>query len=195
MTLENPSAAAPSDAHRPTVSNFRFGHRRGRRLVMLASALVVLRLVEAVVALLTAVSLWFARLDQAAPGVHMVRLAEVRVDPDTAATALVSIVVAGVVAVVLLRIGTVITGFAGIKAVAVVAATAITGVLAPGSATARTLVAAAGTGIVLTLWPRVRMAVPHLLDAAGIHQVSDRAAEIAIIAKMVLLVGVVVLLG
>ncbi len=171
------------------------GRRRGHRLVVVAFALVVLRAVEAAVTLLTAALLPLVPLDQPDPHLDVTRLAKVQVHPDTATTALVMVAVASVVAVLLLRTRSAIGAFAGVKAVAVLAATAITGMFASGSTVARVTVTVCGACLVLVLWPSVRAAVPRVLNAAGVHRISGRTAEIAIMMKIILLVAIVVLLG
>jgi hypothetical protein len=164
---------------------------RGTRLLQVGAALVVLRAVQAVVAVLAVAVVWASRLVRPAPGLHVSGLAEVVPASLTAGTALAMVAVATVLAVALLPRHQVFAAFAGVKALALVAASALTGVFAPGSPALRVAVAALGVGVVVGLWPLARQAALRVLAAAGVAHPPGRAGDLALALKIALLVALV----
>ncbi|MGF7237416.1 MAG: histidine kinase [Frankia sp.] len=187
--------AATTDAGAGPAADSRRHALAGRRLLLVAAAVLVLRGVEAAVAVATAGLLRLMPVDQAAAHLQVSRLAAIEAYPRTAATAVVTVAVSATLAAVLLRSRSTLAQFAAIKAFALVAATAITGAYAPGLPRVRIAVAVAGAGLVVLMWSQVRTAVPRVLEMINVRHVDGRAADILLVVKISVLVAVIVLLG
>lgn len=167
---------------------------RLQRLLMVAAAVVVLRGTQAVVAVVTVVVIATAHLRQPMPQLHVVRLTEVELRPLTPLTALVMVAVSATVTIVLLRCRRTLTAFAAVKAFALLVAAVITGALAAGPGAVRLAVAGCGVSLAVLMWPAVRRAAVAVLTAVGLPHPAGRLADLALAAKIGLLVALVVLL-
>lgn len=165
--------------------------RLTRRLLQVGAALLVLRLVQAVVAVVAALSVRLFHLTGPAPGLHVTGLGEVTPTPLTTGTALAMVTVAAVLALALLPRHAVSAAFAGVKALALVVASALEGACAPGPACVRLAVAAVGLGLLVAFWPLARHAATRVLTAAGMAHPPGRAGDLALALKIALLVVVV----
>jgi hypothetical protein len=161
------------------------------RLLQVGAALLVLRAVQAVVAVAAVVLVRMFHLARPVPGLEVTGLAEVVPTPLTAGAALAMVAVAAVLALVLLPRRGAFAAFAGVKAFALVAASALMGAWAPGPVDVRLAVAALGVGLVAVLWPLARRAATRVLAAAGVAHPSGRAGDLALVLKVALLVAVV----
>ncbi|MCK9878385.1 histidine kinase [Frankia sp. AgPm24] len=166
-----------------------------RRLLLVPAALLVLWGTEAVLAAVTVGLLWLIPVDQTVARLHVSGLARIEVDPHTAVTALVTLALSATLAAVLLRSRSTLAQFAAIKVFALVVATAITGAYAPGSLRVQIAVACVGAGAAVLMWPRMRVAVPRVLETINIRHVDGRAADMLLVLKISVLVGLIVLLG
>ncbi len=167
----------------------------GRRLLLVAAALLVLRGTEAVLAAATVGLLRLIPVNQAVARLHVSGLAKIKVYPHTAATALVTLALSATLAAVLLRSRSTLAQFAAIKVFALVVATAITGAYAPGPPRTQIAVACVGAGAAVLMWPRMRRAVPRVLVAVNIRHVDGRAADMLLVLKIGVLIALIVLLG
>jgi hypothetical protein len=166
-----------------------------RRLLLIPAALLVVRAVEAVVAAATVGALTLLPLDEPAARIDIGRMGKVEAYPHTATTALVTVAIAAVLTVVLLRSRWLVAQFVSITAFALVAGMAIAGAFASGPVPVKVAVAAIGAFIVIVMWPQVRGVLPRALEKAGARHVDGRVADVLLIAKISLLVAVIVLIG
>ncbi|ONH26986.1 histidine kinase [Pseudofrankia asymbiotica] len=166
---------------------------RGTRLLMVLTALVVLRGVQAAVAGLTVLAVTVSRLEHPAPTLHLARLAEVELAPATAVTALTMIVVSTGLAAALLPRRQPLAAFAGIKAFALIAASALAVLFTAEPVSIRAAVAGCGVGIVALFWPAARDAAGRVLAAMGLPHPHGRAGDLVLAVKIALLVAFVAL--
>ncbi|MDT3438946.1 histidine kinase [Pseudofrankia sp. BMG5.37] len=164
---------------------------RGARLLMILTALLVLRGIQAAVAGLTVLAVTVSRFEHPAPTLHLARLAEVEPAPMTAVTALTMILASAGLAAVLLPRRQVLAAFAGIKAFALVAASALTVMFTAEPASIRAAVAGCGVGIVALFWPAARDAAGRVLAAVGLPHPHGRAGDLILAVKIALLVAIV----
>ncbi|OHV37770.1 histidine kinase [Pseudofrankia sp. EUN1h] len=162
-------------------------------MLLIITALLVLRGVQAAVAGLTVLVVTVSRFEHPAPTLHLARLAEVEPAPMSAVTALTMILVATGLAAVLLPRRHPFAAFAGIKAFALVAASALAVLFTAEPVSIRAAVAGCGIGIVALFWPAARDAAGRVLAAVGLPHPHGRAGDLLLAVKIALLVAVVVL--
>ena len=166
-----------------------------RRPLMVIVGLLALRAIQAAVAAATVLIVRGAHLVQPAPGLRVTRLAEVSPDPLTSVTAFVLAALAATLAAVLLPRRHLLAAFAGIKAFALLAATTVTFALTGGPAAPRLALAACGVSLTALFWPSARDAVLRVLAALGLPHPPGRLGDLAVAAKIAVLVLIVAVPG
>jgi hypothetical protein len=162
---------------------------------MVIVGLLALRAIQAAVAAATVLIVRGAHLVQPPPGLRVTRLAEVSPDPLTSVTAFVLAALAATLAAVLLPRRHLLAAFAGIKAFALLAATTVTVALTGGPVAPRLALAACGVSLTILFWPSARDAVLRVLAALGLPHPPGRLGDLAVAAKIAVLVLIVAVPG